>query len=321
MTKQLLVLFVGSWFPVTSAFANPGVFEEQVVPILARHCLSCHNDQDAKGGLSLATATSLRKGGDSGAAINVDDPASSLLLEMIRGENPEMPKDADALSKEQIASLRAWIESGAEWPDEFTIRESRVTDFDWWSLQALQQPAVPELDAAGQSWARTSIDAFIYQTLRQESMLPAPEADRRTLIRRLYFDLIGLPPSPEAVDRFMKDDRPGAYQHVVDELLESPRYGERWARHWLDVVHYGDTHGYDKDKLRANSWPYRDYVVRSFNEDKPYARFVREQLAGDVLWPDLRDGIEATGFISAGPWDFIGHADLVHSMGWVWPGR
>ncbi|MCP4189190.1 MAG: DUF1553 domain-containing protein [Planctomycetaceae bacterium] len=310
MTKQLLVLFVGSWFPVTSAFANPGVFEEQVVPILARHCLSCHNDQDAKGGLSLATATSLRKGGDSGAAINVDDPASSLLLEMIRGENPEMPKDADALSKEQIASLRAWIESGAEWPDEFTIRESRVTDFDWWSLQALQQPAVPELDAAGQSWARTSIDAFIYQTLRQESMLPAPEADRRTLIRRLYFDLIGLPPSPEAVDRFVKDDRPGAYQHVVDELLESPRYGERWARHWLDVVHYGDTHGYDKDKLRANSWPYRDYVVRSFNEDKPYARFVREQLAGDVLWPDLRDGIEATGFISAGPWDFIGHAEV-----------
>ncbi len=138
----------------------------------------------------------------------------------------------------------------------------------------------------------------------------SPEADRRTLIRRLSFDLHGLPPTPERVQKFVNDSDPQAYEKLVDELLQSPRYGERWARHWLDVVHYGDTHGYDKDKLRPNAWPYRDYVIRALNEDKPYARFVQEQIAGDVLFPGARDGIQALGFISAGPWDFIGHAEL-----------
>lgn len=175
---------------------------------------------------------------------------------------------------------------------------------DWWSLMPLVQPAIPEMAAP------TAIDRFIIAKQSEMGLSMSPEADRRTLIRRLYFDLTGLPPSPDEVADFVENERPAAYAELVDRLLASPRYGERWARHWLDVVHYGDTHGYDKDKLRPNAWPYRDYVIRAFNEDRPYGKFIKEQLAGDVLWPDTVDGIVATGFIAAGPWDFIGHAEV-----------
>ncbi len=184
---------------------------------------------------------------------------------------------------------------------------------NWWSLRPLERTAVPELSTDDSRWARTPIDAFVAAQLRQHGLGPSAPADRRTLIRRLYFDLVGLPPSPEAVSAFVSDDALLAYEKLVDRLLASPHYGERWARHWLDVVHYGDTHGYDKDKPRPHSWPYRDYVIQSFNQDKPYGRFVKEQIAGDVLWPDDPETIVATGFIAAGPWDFIGHAEVPES--------
>ena len=180
----------------------------------------------------------------------------------------------------------------------------QAADNDWWSWQALVQPSVP--DAVG----TTEIDRFISDTLQKEGLSASPHAGRRTLIRRLYFDLLGLPPSLEAVQNFVNSPEPDAYARLVNELLESPHYGERWARHWLDVVHYGETHGYDKDKPRMNAWPYRDYVIRAFNEDKPYTRFIKEQLAGDALYPESVDGIVATGFLAAGPWDFIGHAEV-----------
>ena len=154
------------------------------------------------------------------------------------------------------------------------------------------------------------IDRFIDATLRMKGLTPNGLADRRTLIRRVTHDLTGLPPTPEEVEAFLKDRSPDAWEKVVDRLLASPRYGERWARHWLDVVHYADTHGYDKDKRRDNAWPYRDYVIRSLNQDKPWSRFVKEQIAGDVLYPDDPDGIVATGFVVAGPWDFVGHVEL-----------
>ncbi len=185
----------------------------------------------------------------------------------------------------------------------------------WWSFQPLREPDVPELSLfsggdTGDGREFTAIDRFIIAAQREKGLTLSPEADRRTLIRRLYFDLTGLPPLPEEVEAFVLDSDPDAYGKLVEQLLESPRYGERWARHWLDVVHYGETHGYDKDKPRPNAYPYRDYVIRAFNEDRPYARFVQEQLAGDVLWPHTVDGIVATGFIAAGPWDFIGHAEV-----------
>ena len=171
----------------------------------------------------------------------------------------------------------------------------------WWSLR----PLPPKPDVTGHP-----VDYYIAAKLKEAGLTASPQADARTLIRRLSFDLTGLPPSPEEVEAFVADQNPQAYAKLADRLLASPRYGERWARHWLDVVHYGDTHGYDKDQPRPNAWPYRDYVIRAFNEDKPYARFVQEQIAGDALFPNTRDGIEALGFIAAGPWDLIGHAEV-----------
>src|SRR5262249_14414499 len=185
-----------------------------------------------------------------------------------------------------------------------------------WAWRPIKRPAVPKVSSAirdPRAPIRNPIDSFIAARLAQAGLKMSAEADRRTLIRRLSFDLLGLPPTPERVQQFVSDRDPQAYEKLVDELLQSPRYGERWARHWLDVVHYGDTHGYDKDKPRPNAWPYRDYVIRALNEDKPYARFVQEQLAGDVLFPGTRDGIEALGFIAAGPWDLIGHEEVPES--------
>ena len=190
-------------------------------------------------------------------------------------------------------------------------RKSRMDDFDWWSLKPIICPVVPEVRSqALAARVRNPVDRFIFARLEREGLTPSPEADRRTLIRRVYFDLVGLPPTPETVDAFVADQAKDAYERLVDQLLESPQYGEHWARHWLDVVHYGETHGYDKDQPRPNAWPYRDYVIRAFNTDKPYSRFVQEQIAGDALWPDTEDGITALGFIAAGPWDFIGHVEV-----------
>jgi hypothetical protein len=177
-----------------------------------------------------------------------------------------------------------------------------------WAYRPLVEPTVPE--GGNGTAGGHPIDRFLATRLRQEGLSPSPEADRTTLLRRVTFDLTGLPPTPADAEAFLKDTAPDAYGRLVDRLLASPRHGERWARHWLDVVHYGETHGYDKDQPRPNAWPYRDYVIRALNADKPYGRFIREQVAGDVLWPDTEDGIAATGFIAAGPWDLIGHAEV-----------
>ncbi len=181
---------------------------------------------------------------------------------------------------------------------------------EWWSLREMEKPPVPSLTPEESERAENEVDHFIIAAQRGRGLTLSPEADRRTLARRLFYNVIGLPPSPEEMDAFMNDAHPNAYAMLVERLLESPHYGERWARHWLDVVHFGETHGYDKDKPRPNAWPYRDYVIQAFNADKPYARFVKEQLAGDVLYPGTVDGLVAMGFISAGPWDFIGHAEV-----------
>src|SRR5438552_9500268 len=172
--------------------------------------------------------------------------------------------------------------------------ETNISDkSDWWSFKAANKPELPKVKTS--KWPRNSIDLFILARLEKENLRPSPETDRRTLIRRLSFDLTGLPPTPEEADRFVTDHRPQAYEKLVDRLLDSPRYGERWARHWLDTVHYGETHGYDKDKPRTNAWPYRDYVIDSFNQDKPYDRFIKEQIAGDELYSRDPAALVATG--------------------------
>jgi hypothetical protein len=304
--------------PGTLSAAEPNIqddfFQKEVATIFQQRCLSCHNDDERKGDFSLQSSAAAFKDG----YLEAGDADASHLIELITpvGGKSKMPKNADPLSAAEITVIRKWIDDGAKWPAEFRLTESRVADLDWWSLRPLARPDVPAPEAAqrsGRLRLRTEVDAFIQDSLDRKGLTASPEADRATLIRRLYFDLVGLPPTPEEIEVFVNDKAPQAYEQLVDRLLESSGYGERWARHWLDVVHYADTHGYDKDKLRLNAWPYRDYVIRSLNDDKPYERFVREQIAGDALWPDTVDGITATGFIAAGPWDFIGHAEVPES--------
>jgi len=179
-----------------------------------------------------------------------------------------------------------------------------------WAFRPIKNPAVPIPPAERKPWVRTPVDAFVLEKLLANGLAPSPEADRRTLARRVSIDLIGLPPTAKELDAFAADPAADAYEKLVDRLLASPRYGERWARHWLDVAHYADSHGQDQDRFRPNAWPYRDYLIRSFNEDKPYAKFVREQIAGDVLFPDDPRAVEATGFLAAGPWDESGLRDI-----------
>jgi len=285
-------------------------FVADVAPILERRCLECHNGDLHEGGLSLTTASDLRSGGDSGDALAASDAESSLLWLYVTGDNPEMPKSGRPLQTAEVETLRRWIDAGAAWPDDVKLQDKSLADLDWWSLRPLTRPPLPELTAREAARARTPIDHFVIAKLREHGWQLAPPADRRTVARRLFFDLTGLPPTPGEMQRFLEDPSPTAYDRLVDRLLASPRYGERWARHWLDVVKYADTCGYDKDKLREHAWPYRDYVVRSFNDDKSYTRFVHEQLAGDVLFPGSPDGILGLGFIAAGPWDFIGHVEV-----------
>ena len=274
-----------------------GLGAQDVQSLLAAKCQICHNDKSRSGGLSLATIDGIRTGGERGPAIVPGKPSESLLYRLISGEQPAMPFQGQALNQAEVDSVRLWIEQGAPW----------TQPAKWWSLVPLRRPPVPHIEDA---WIQTPVDSFVLAKLREKGLRPSAEADRRTLIRRLTYDLHGLPPSPEEVDAFVADRSPDAYEKLVDRLLASPRYGERWGRHWLDVVHYGESHGYDKDKPRRNAWPYRDYVIRAFNDDKPYTRFVEEQLAGDTLFPDNLDATVALGFIAAGPWDFVGQAEL-----------
>jgi uncharacterized protein DUF1549/uncharacterized protein DUF1553/cytochrome c len=295
--------------------ASEGVrfFESRVRPVLARRCYNCHSGQAAKvqAGLRLDSRAGWLRGGASGPAVVPGDPEKSLLIQAVRYTHPSlrMPPAAK-LPDAEIIALVQWVKAGAPGgtKEATTQRPTPNAQRPLWSLQPLKRPPLPPVK--NPAWCRTPVDRFVLAKLEAKRLKPSPHADRRTLIRRASFDLTGLPPSPEEVEAFVGDRAPDAWAKVVDRLLASPRYGERWGRHWLDVVHYGDTHGYDKDKRRDQAWPYRDYVIRSFNDDKPYDRFIKEQVAGDVLYPDDPDGIIATGFIAAGPWDFVGHVEL-----------
>ncbi len=275
---------------------EPVDFGNQIAPIFEQHCVRCHSSGVAKGGFSLATSEDLEAN-----EFVAGDASRSDLIELVTsqdGARPAMPKDAKPLSDDEVELLRQWINQGANWPSDVIIREKSKADVTWWSLQPLQVKSV-----------HRTIDDFVYARLDAHGLTPSPLADRRTLIRRLAFDLHGLPPTPEAVDEFVNDPDPRAYAELVDRMLESPHYGERFAQHWMDVAHYADTHGFERDKRRDNAWRYRDYVIRAFNEDKPYNRFLQEQIAGDVLWPADEQATIATGFLAAGPWDFVGQVE------------
>jgi hypothetical protein len=293
-------------------------FESKIRPVLVENCYQCHSKSAAKlkGGLLLDTRPGIRQGGNSGPAVVPGDLEASILYRAISGADgidPMPPKRK--LSASVVADFGQWIKSGAADPREangHTIASAAgdapkmgvaAQSRDWWSLSPLRKPAVPALGARSAAWARTPIDAFVAAKLGEHGFHPSPEADRRTLIRRLSFDLTGLPPRPEEVERFVSDNTPAAYERLVDRLLSSPAYGERWARHWMDVVHFAETHGHDQDRIRPNAWPYRDYLIASFNRDTPFARFVQEQIAADAIYPDEPKLTVALGMIAAGPWD------------------
>jgi hypothetical protein len=281
--------------PADTAVAQRRIdFVREVQPILTAFCVGCHGEKKQRGDLRLdAREHALRDG-----AVLPGKAADSPLIKRVSSKdaNERMPPKGPGLTPKQVAILRAWIDQGAVWP-----KSAPTAKGPHWAYRPLARPAVPAAKDAAQF--RNPIDAFVQSKLEVARLRAAPEADRRTLIRRVYFDLTGLPPSPEEVAAFVGDDSPDAYERLVDRLLSSPAYGERWARHWLDVVHYAETHGNDQDVPRENAWPYRDYLIRAFNGDKPYGRFVEDQIAGDVLYPDDADSVPALGMLAAGPWD------------------
>jgi hypothetical protein len=288
-------------------------FDEHIAPVLIRRCLECHSGAEPKGGLDLSTKATAAKGGESGAAMVPGKPDESYLWQRVRDN--EMPPKHPLPDGEKTA-LRQWIEAGAVWNaealDPFRFTTERRAGYDWWALQPLAQTVPPVNRHAKRQ--RGGIDGFIEQKLHERGLAPSPEADRRTLIRRLSFDLLGLPPSPERVSAFVADERPDAYERLVDELLASPHYGVRWGRHWLDVARFGESQGFERDKLRENAWPYRDWVIDALNRDLPYDQFARLQLAGDVLAPDEPAAVIATGFLVAGPFDEVGKTQQSAAM-------
>ena len=269
----------------TFAQSKPDI-DQAAIALLQENCVSCHGEMQMSD-LDLRQRETILKGGTRGPALIPGKANESLLYQAAAhiGELKMPPKQA-GLSAKDLDILRDWINSGARWV-ETAAASPRRTEPSWWSFRKPQRPPVPEV--RDKAWVRNPIDAFILRKLEENNLTPDPAADKRTLLRRIYFDLIGLPPTPEELKRFLEDSSAEAYENVVDHLLASPHYGERWGKHWLDVVRYADTGGYQTDLYYKDAWLYRDYVIASFNKDKPYDRFVQEQIAGDELWPDNLD--------------------------------
>ena len=270
-------------------------YGRQVRPLLARRCFACHGPGDAESSLALHTEQTALAATDYGEpAIVPGDAAASRLIERVGStdEYERMPPEGEPLTPEEVDLLRRWIDQGAKFEQH-------------WAYQAPADPVPPSPaeTPVGDAWAAGPIDAFVLDRLTEADLTPNPPADRRTLIRRVTLDLTGLPPTPEQVAAFLADERPDAYERLVDGILASPTYGERWARHWLDVVRYAETNSYERDGAKPNAWRYRDYVIAAFNDDKPYDEFVTEQLAGDLLAGRDAETMTATGYYRLGVWD------------------
>lgn len=264
------------------------------VHLLQAQCASCHSAAVAMSGFRVDSREALLKGGQRGTALQPGNAAASLLVKAIQHQGKLTMPPGKKLPASDAQLLEKWIDAGAAWP---TSSAASAPTKKWWSFQSPVRPAVPGL---ADSKAQSPIDAFIDDKLRKEKLQPSPAADPRTLIRRAYLDLHGLPPAADRIDQFVNDKSPDAYEKLVDELLASPRYGEKWGRHWLDLVRYGDTSGFEQDPYLLYAWRYRDYVIDSFNQDKPYDRFVREQIAGDELYPDEPVAQSGTGYYTVG---------------------
>jgi hypothetical protein len=263
-------------------------FQRDIRPLFARACLSCHGAAKQRGGLRLDDGAAALKGGDSGAVLKPGDAVNSRLLRLVAGLDPDLkmpPGDRPPLGADEVGLLRAWIEQGAKWPQDGAAAAAQAPRSAHWSFQPVRSPAPPRVSDPGR--VRNPIDAFVLARLDAEKLTPSAEADRVTLIRRLSLDLLGLPPEPREVEDFLADTRSDAYERLVDRLLASPHYGERWARHWLDMARYADSDGFEKDTGRPHAWRYRHWVIAALNRDLPFDQFTIEQLAGDLLPPPL----------------------------------
>ncbi len=305
--------------PPNPAAADVAFFESRVRPVLIEKCQGCHGPEKQKGGLRLDGRDAVMRGGDSGSALDPEQPEEGLLFRAVSYQDDLKMPPKGKLRDDEIAAIRRWVAKGAPWPGNRPIAEKaradppqpqadgtgfREEERAFWAFQPPASPPVPSVKRT--EWTRTPIDAFILSKLEANHLSPAPSADPRTLIRRVTFDLIGLPPTPEETAAFLADPSPDAYPRLVERLLASPHYGERWGRHWLDVARYADSNGMDENLAFAHAWRYRDYVVEAFNRDLPFDAFIREQIAGDVLPPSGnaardRQRLAATGFLVLGP--------------------
>ncbi len=287
------------------------LFRKHIQPLLEQKCLGCHGDDPKRirAGLDLRTRKAALTGGDNGPSIVPGNADKSLLyLTVLRQGDIKMPpKEKDRLTKTELNAVRRWIEEGAPWGEPKTVVKKtwKVDPKEAWAFLPVKDVAIPHAKTNSE-WCQTPVDAFVLRKLHKHGLSPAPKANRLALIRRATYDLTGLPPSPEEVDAFLKDESPNAYEKLIERLLASPHYGERWGRHWLDVVRYSDSSGFSNDYERPNAWRYRDYVIRSFQQDKPYDRFILEQLAGDELKPSNPETQIAVGYLRMGPWEHTG---------------
>ena len=283
------------------AASSPPDFQRDVLPILSRRCLPCHGEAVRMGNLDLRSPASMLKGGNKGLALVKGSAQQSLLYQRIVDQS--MPMGEEKLTEEEISVIGAWINSGASGDTSATREASRneQPDARHWAFVPPQRPPVPQVN--DHERVRSPVDAFILRELGKQGIRPSPPADRRTLLRRVYLDLIGLPPTPEEVEAFLQDKSANAYGRVVEDLLSRRQYGERWARHWLDVVRYAETNGYERDGTKPHAWRYRDYVIDALNNDKPFDRFLTEHLAGDEIEDSNAESQIATTFLRLGTWD------------------
>jgi len=291
LMKRLLPVLVLAFSTLS---AQESELATKAVGVLEKNCWGCHGPSNSISDLRLSSRESILKGGTRGPAAVAGNAKDSLMIGAIKKTDPDlwMPPDSK-LAASDIDIIEKWIAAGAEWP-----KNGPVVSDTWWSFKKPVRPEVPVLNS---SWVKNPIDAFILKKLTAEKLKPAKQADRATLIRRAYLDLHGLPPTVEQVKAFVNDPAADAYDKLIDTLLESQRYGEKWGRHWLDLARYGDTSGFEQDPYMVYAWRYRDWVIESINKDKPYDRFVKEQIAGDELYPDDPPSISGTGFYTVGP--------------------
>ena len=298
-------VFSLAWCVVFSTASAQVNFENDVKPIFEKYCYDCHGPSQQESGFRLDSREIAMRGGDLGdAAIIPMDANNSPLIRFVSGENEQLlmpPKDSgkERLSSKELQTLKAWIDAGANWPDSLSGNNKLTSSH--WSLQALKVQSATVRD-------ENTVDRFIEQKLVENQLSRSLPSDPRTLLRRLSFDLIGLPPSPDELDAFLNDGSPNAYEKQVERLLASSQYGERWGRHWLDIARYTESQGFEYDRIRDNAWHYRDYVINSFNDDKPYTQFMSEQIAGDAIEPVTKEGIIATSLLVCGPWDQAGNS-------------